>query len=306
MKLIIEDLKKILTEATERNYYNGLLFSGGLDTSILAAINPRLRCVSVSLEAKAKDIHYSRLLSDFFNLEHFHREVSVDEAIESIPEVIKILKTFDPAIPNDLTVYFGLKEAKKLGITEIATGDGSDEIFAGYSFMERIKDLAGYIERISRNMFFSSNVLAESLGLKIRQPYIDKEVVDFALGIPVNLKIHRDNGKIWGKWILRKAFEDKLPHELAWQSKRPLEIGSGMTRLRNIISSRIPDSEFKKKQKAYPVKFFNKEHLYYYEIYRKEIGEIPVPKETQRPCPGCGRGLEIDAFHCGLCGHALV
>ena len=201
MKSIIEDLKKILVRATEKEPYNGLLFSGGLDTSILAAINPRVKCVSVSLEAGAEDVHYSRLLAEFFNLEHSHREVSVDEAIESIPEIIKILKTFDPAIPNDLTAYFGLKEAKKLGITQIATGDGSDEIFAGYSFMEDIEDLAGYIERISRNMSFSSNVLAESLGLKIRQPYIGKEVVDFALKVPVDLKIRKDSGKVWGEWI---------------------------------------------------------------------------------------------------------
>lgn len=306
MKSLIEDLRKIFTEATEKEPYNGLLFSGGLDTSILAAINPRVRCVTVSLETGAKDIYYSKLLSESLNLEHFHREVSVDEAIECVPEVIRLLKTFDPAIPNDLVVYFGLREAKKLGITSIATGDGSDELFGGYSFMQDIKDLAVYIEKISRNMFFGSNVLAESLGLNLRQPYMDRDVVNFALRVPVDLKICENNEVIRGKWILRKAFEDTLPHEVAWQDKRPLEIGSGMAQLRGIITSRISDSEFEKKQKAYPVKFLNKEHLYYYEIYRREVGEIPTTKESEKSCPGCGVGMKIDAFHCKLCGNVLV
>ena len=155
-------------------------------------------------------------------------------------------------------------------------------------------------------MFFSSNALAEFLGIKIRQPYIDKKVVDFALGVPVDLKIHKDNGNVQGKWILRKTFEDKMPHEAVWQSKRPLEYGSGMTRLRDIISSKISDDEFKEKQKTYSVKFLNKEHLYYYEIYRKEVGEIPEAKKNEKPCSGCGTGLKIDAFHCKLCGHVLT
>ncbi len=302
---MILELKRKLTESVQKNRTTGLLFSGGLDSAILAKLSPNIKAITVSLESGGEDIKYAASAARFLNIEHYQKSIDTDEAIEAIPEVIKILKTFDPAIPNDLVVYFGLKFAKELGIDEVMTGDGSDEIFAGYSFMEDIKDLAGYTERVSRNMSFSSNVLAESKGLKIRQPYMDKKVVDFALGIPINFKIHRDNGTIWGKWILRKAFEDKLPHQLVWQSKRPLEIGSGMTRLRNIISSRISDSEFERKQKAYPVKFLNKEHLYYYEIYRKEVGEIPAPKETEKACPGCGAGMDVSAFHCKVCGHVL-
>ena len=303
MNEIIRDLKRLLSEAIKRNPYEGLLFSGGLDTSLLAAINPEVVGITVSLGSNAEDIYYSRSLANFLRIKHFHRKVDVDEAMSSIPEVIKILKSFDPAIPNDLVVYFGLKLAKKLGINKIATGDGSDELFAGYSFMKDIDDLEGYIQRISNNMSFSSNDIGSFFGLKIIQPFLDRKVIDFSLSIPADLKIREYNGSVWGKWILRKAFEELLPHEIIWQSKRPLEYGSGMTRLREIISSKVSDEEFEEKQRVYSVKFLNKEHLYYYEIYRKEVGEIPRLADTEKICSGCGAAMRSNAFHCKVCGY---
>lgn len=303
MNLFARDLRKIFTEAVKREPYEGLLFSGGLDTSVMAAINPGVRCVTVSLEDKAEDMHYVRLLSDFFNLKPFIRKVGIEEAIESIPAVIKILRSFDPAIPNDLAAYFGIKQAKELGIKKLATGDGSDEIFAGYSFMRDIENLEGYIRRISSDMFFSSNIIGESMDVSIRQPFIDKEIVDFALQVPIDIKIRKENGEIFGKWILRKAFQDAMPDEIAWQSKRPLEYGSGMNALREIISDRVSGEEFK--DNNYGVKFINKEHLYYYKIYKKVVGTISKPKKDEKQCPCCGTGLMLGSFHCKLCGYVL-
>jgi asparagine synthase (glutamine-hydrolysing) len=302
----IRTLRCLLSEAVRCYPYDGLLFSGGLDTSVIAALNPKVVAVTVSLEGNADDIYYSDLIAREFGFKHVHYAVGVDEALNAIPDVIRILGSFDPAIPNDLTAYFGLKKAKELGVTAIATGDASDELFAGYSFMQEIDDLEDYIRRITKTMTYSSNDIAKFFGLKIVQPFTNKDVVNFALGLPRQMKIWEENGQMWGKWIVRKAFEDILSKEVAWQNKRPLEFGSGMTRLREVITRKISDDEFKEKQQAYPVKFLNKEHLYYYEIFRKVVGTIPEPKDTEKPCPGCGMGLEIDAFHCKICGYVLM
>ncbi|MCM8823324.1 MAG: hypothetical protein NC822_01465 [Candidatus Omnitrophica bacterium] len=78
-----------------------------------------------------------------------------------------------------------------------------------------------------------------------------------------------------------------------------------MRRLREIITRKISDEEFKEKQLTYPVKFLNKEHLYYYDIYRKVVGNIPMPKQKEKTCPGCGSGLKIEAFWCKVCGYVL-
>ncbi|MCX5715114.1 MAG: asparagine synthase C-terminal domain-containing protein, partial [Candidatus Omnitrophica bacterium] len=204
-------LRYLLSEAVRRQPYDGLLFSGGLDTSVIAALNPKVVTVTISLGGDAEDIYYSNLLAKEFGFKHVHYAVDVDEALSAIPNVIRILGSFDPAIPNDLTAYFGLKKAKELGVTAIATGDASDELFGGYSFMQEIDDLEGYIRRITRTMTYSSNDIGRFLGLKIVQPFVNKKVVDFALGLPREMKIREVNGQIWGKWIVRKAFEDILP-----------------------------------------------------------------------------------------------
>jgi asparagine synthase (glutamine-hydrolysing) len=303
MKKIDKDLKNMLDEIIKRNPYQGLLFSGGLDTSILAGLNSSVIAITVSLESWSDDIPYSESLAELLKMEHYHRRVSIDEAIEAIPETIRILKSFDPAIPNDLAVYFGLKFAKKLGIDRIATGDGSDELFGGYSFMRDIDDLEGYIKRIAEKMNFSSNDIGDFFGVRIIQPFIDKDIIDFVLHIPVDLKIRRYNGKIWGKWILRKAFEGTLPEDIVWQSKRPLEYGSGMNRLRQVVSDKVSNEEFKENTTF--ISFLNKEHYYYYKIYKEVVGEIPKPKADEKECPGCGAGMKKDGFHCGVCGYVL-
>lgn len=292
-------LKKKLTEAVLRNKADAILLSGGLDSAILASCASNIKAITVRFMEYGEDKDYSLSLARFLKMKHYQIKIDIAEALDAIPEVIKILKSFDPALPNDLVVYFGLLKAKRMGIKAVMTGDGSDELFAGYSFMQDIENLESYIKRIAERMNFSSNCLGEHFGIEIKQPYLYSEIVQLALKIPTSLKIKDD----YGKWILRKAYEDTLPKDIVWQSKRPLEYGSGMTKIREIISLKVSDGEFKKKQIIYPVKFLNREHLYYYEIYRRIVGDIPVPKDGQKSCPGCKTGLEMDDFHCKICGY---
>ena len=341
---IANELKKRLKEAVQGNTAEGLLFSGGLDTSVLAVLNPNMnpapqrgasprpskrgwarvnpapcfwmprhlwrggkrggvKAITVSLESFGEDVSYAKLIAKHLKLNHYRRTVNVDEAIDAIPDVIKILKSFDPAIPNDLVVYFGLKVAKEMGIEEVMTGDGSDELFAGYNFMQKMNDLEDYIKRISQNMRFSSNCIGDFFGMNIVQPFLEKEFVNFALSINLDLKLKRYGGKSLGKWILRKAFEDILPKEIIWQDKRPLESGSGMTKIREIISSKVCDEEFERVNKSSSIKFINKEHFYYYGIYRSVVGEIPKPNDGEKKCTSCGAGMDPRAFHCKVCGY---
>ena len=219
---MVNKLKQKLILSVQRNSAEGMLFSGGLDTSILALLSHEAVAINVSLEDYAPDLKFAKILEKFLHLKVYYQTIKIEEAISVIPEVIKILKSFDPAIPNDITVYFGLKFAKKLGLKSIMTGDGSDELLGGYDFMKEIKNLDNYIKRISKNMYFSSNKLGNFFGIEIKQPYMDKQFVNFALSIDKNFKIRKEKNKIFGKWILRKAFENSLPDDVIWQNKRPL------------------------------------------------------------------------------------
>jgi len=301
---LIESLRENLKKAVEKNKVEGLLFSGGIDSSILAFLCPTAEAITVCLEHSGEDLNYAKRLASYLNIKHHCFLISVEEALNAIPRVIGILKTFDPAIPNDITVYFGLKFAKEKGMRSVMTGDGSDELFAGYSYMQSIRDLDGYIRKISSSLFFTSNVFSNFFKIDIIQPYLQREFVNFSLEIPVEFKIREDKGKLVGKWILRRAFENFLPEDIIWQNKRPLEQGSGTVKLRKIINSKISDDEFDKAKKDLPVRFINKEHFYYYKIYREKIGEIPSPLPDEDVCPGCGAGIKKGSFHCRVCGWA--
>ena len=313
---IIPQLKEKLEKAVVSCRARAMLFSGGLDTSILLSLKSDIKPINVSLESYGRDYRYAKAVVENLKISQlYHKTVKVDEAIDSIPAVIRILKSFDPAIPNDLVVYFGLRLAKEMGFSEVMTGDGADELFGGYDFMNPSRGTSGpvknmqaldsYIKRIARSMSFSSNELGRFFNIVIEQPYLQKELIDFALSVPVEIKIKEEKGKVHGKWVLRKTFEDSLPREILWQDKRPLESGSGMSKLREIIASRISDEEFRQKSESYSVKFINKEHLYFYEVYRREVGEIPRPRNNQKRCPGCGAGMELRSSHCKVCGHVL-
>lgn len=291
-------LRELLIDIVNNNPAEGILFSGGLDTSVLAACKPHLKAITVSLESRAQDLPYAKMVVSALGMEQTILEVGIDEAIAAIPEVIKITKSFDPALPNDLAVYFGLKKAKELGIKNILTGDASDELFGGYSFMREIKGLNAYIRRISQNMSFSSNRIADSLGLKIIQPFVDPRIRELALLIEPGAKIRQGHGK----WILRKAFEGMLPNQAIWQSKRPAEYGSGFTELRRIISDKVSDTEFAENSDG--ISFINREHRYYYRVYKNIFGRPQGAKEKETACPSCGVSLGNNIFHCRVCGWA--
>ena len=302
MQVLIREIRKKLTRAVNESEAEGLLLSGGLDSSILAALAPGVSAFTVTLAPHGEDGEYAKILSRALQINLYHRMISIDEAVDSIPAIIRILKSFDPAMPNDIATYFGLKLAKEKRAKRVMTGDGSDELFAGYSFMFDLPDLESYIRGLKNKMCFSSNILGQKLGVEIKQPFLTDEMIELALNIPKDFKIRVEGEKRWGKWILRKAFGDVLPPKIIWQDKRPLEYGSGTRRLRRIISERICDEEFAEKRRLYPVRFMSKEHLFYYEIYRKVVGEIPAPEKGETSCSGCGAGIEKEANHCRICG----
>jgi asparagine synthase (glutamine-hydrolysing) len=299
---ICAELRARLSNAVGRNQAEGLLLSGGLDSSILAALSPGVKALTVALEgAYTPDIAHGAIAATAVGLEHHQSTFSAEEAMATIPVVIKMLKTFDLALPNDIAIYFGLRLAEEYGIKSVMSGDGADELFAGYSYMQVLDNVSldGYIRWLAKRMSFSSSTLSKGLGLEIKQPYLDGEFIAFALEVEPHWKRVTEEGRTWGKWILRKAFESYLPQQLIWREKAPIEYGSGTTELRKLLSNKVSDFEAKKRK--YEIKFINKEHLFYYEVYREVVGEVPLAKEGEERCPCCGAAMPQPG-HCPTCG----
>ena len=301
MEDTLKELRSRLEEAVERNTAQGILLSGGLDTSILALLSPGAIGLNMRLNGYGEDLKYAEMLAEKLGLELYPKSISVNEALATIPEVIKILGSFDPALPNDLAVYLGLRLAREKGIESVITGDGADELFAGYSYMFDL-DLKEYLPRLSEKMRFSSNRLGAHLGVEVKQPFLDGDFIDFALSISPELKVREHRGARCGKWVLREAFAPLLPEEIIWQTKRPIEVGSGFSRLHKIIGARISDEELAEAEATFSVKFLSKDHLFYYRTYRQVVGEIPPPRPGEAGCPGCGTGIAPQSSHCRVCG----
>jgi asparagine synthase (glutamine-hydrolysing) len=294
-----EQLRSKLKEAVERSRADGILLSGGLDTSILAFVARPGVGFTVALKGSlASDLSYSEKISKLLGIQHKKMEFTTEEALATLPEVIGILKTFDLALPNDLSIYFALKLAKGSGISSVMTGDGADELFAGYSYMAELppEDLERYIRRLSQNWHFSSGYLGKALGIEIKQPFLDEDFVRFALEISPELKV-KDGV---GKYILRKSFEDLLPAEIVWRGKEAIEYGSGSAKLHEVINSMVTDEEFQSARKEVDIKFINKEHFFYWHIYNEVVGEIPKAKSSEISCPCCG--ARMGKYHCRTCG----
>jgi len=296
---ICEELRGKFREAVEKNRVDGILLSGGLDSSILAFIARPSTCFTVALrDYPASDLSYSEKISRFLGIQHKKVEFTTEEALATLPEVVGILETFDPALPNDLSIYYALKFARENRISCVMTGDGSDELFAGYSYMTELpaEDLDRYITRLSQNWHFSANELGRALGVEIKQPFLDEDFIRFALEIKPELKV-KDGV---GKYILRKSYEDLIPAEIVWRKKEPIEYGSGSAKLHEITNNMVTDEEFQLARKKVDIKFINKEHFFYWTIYNEVVGEIPRARDYEIVCPCCGAGM--GTYHCPICG----
>lgn len=312
---ICSDIRRLLDQAVRKSLTGnkiGILLSGGLDTSIVAAIShkyARPSTYTVALEgAPAPDIEYSTLIANKLGFAHKIHYLDEAEVNELITPVVKVLRTFDPMeIRNSLTIFAGMRVAKEDGIEIILTGDGSDELMAGYSFLFNLKKekLDLELQKLWEAMSFSTIPLAESLGMVAKIPFLDPDFKSYAMSLDSKYKIGVKDGQAYGKWILRKAYEDMLPQEITWRTKTPIEYGSGTTTLPQLFASRISDAEFNEKKSYYMEKdrvtIRDKEHLAYYEVFRSVIG-APRHAGHGKACPQCNSEAPERSNFCRICG----
>jgi len=313
LTILCNRVVKLLDESVERNLTDGILLSGGLDTSILAYLaskRVKLKAFTAALRnVPASDIKCAMLVANRLGLKHFVHNFGEEELYEAIRVIVKTMDSFDPMeIRNSITIYIGLKKVKEEGINTVVTGDGCDELFAGYSFLHGLEkeQLSLELQKLWSVMSFSAVRLAEILRVEVKLPYLDPEFKKFAMELDPRLKIRSERGQTWGKWILRKAFENILPEEIAWRSKTPIEVGSGTATLPSFFNSIIPDAEFSEKRSEYldedKVILRDKEQLFYYEIYRSAVG-VPHPTDPRgKVCPCCNSNMPEVSTYCRRCG----
>ena len=248
-------------------------------------------------------------MAKILNFKHTIYKFDENALYNTLPIVIKTLRSFDPMeIRNSIVIYLGLQVAKESGVHAVMTGDGSDELFAGYSFLFDLqKDrLQEELKKLWSVMTFSSIPLAKELGMKPILPFLDPKFKKFACNINAAYKIRPENGKIYGKWILRKAYEEILPRQIIWRDKVPIEAGAGTAVLPVFFNQLISDTDFQQMKEFFlredRVTIRDKEQLFYYEIFRKVVG-IPHPvNDNGKLCPCCHSDVTNHSNFCRICG----
>jgi len=310
---LCSEIRLVLRGAVEKNLGEGLLLSGGLDTSVVASIatrdtSPKTFTVAFR-EVDAPDLRYAELVAKHLGLRHNVHRFSREELFEALNDCIKVMRTFDPVeIRNDVAIYIGLRFARENNIKSIMTGDGCDELFAGYSFFLNYDEdrLKLELEKIQREMRFASVMLAEHLGMNAKLPFLDSDVKSFAIKLDPQYLVRFDRRQKWGKWLVRKAFEGILPEEIVWREKTPIEYGTGTTVLPSIFDREISQKEFELEKirllKDDRVAVQSKEQLFYYRIYRSVIGVPYMGNIGGRSCPRCNSNVSQEASYCPTCG----
>lgn len=311
MQDLINQTYQVLENAVSECTAKYLCLSGGLDSTILAYFLKDKQANALTIISKdfvANDLTYCQLAAQKFELPLKIKMCETPEIYDAVEETIKILKNFnDIEIRNNVVMYLALTEIKKSGFDKAITGDGADEIFAGYNFLmqKNKEELERDLQRIAKIMHFSSQKIGDSLGMKVESPFCNKKVIEFAKTLPVDLLVRQENEKKFGKWILRKTFEDKIPKSIAWRAKSPMQDGAGTQGLTKFFDITIPDNVFSEKTKKIKendgITIRSKESLQYYEVFRKNF-ETPRSDDSGIKCPDCNYKVDENLRFCRMCG----
>ena len=287
-----------------------IALSGGLDSSILAHLRKDQKPQAITIITKdflGTDLTFAQIVAKHTRLNLSLMQVTMEEVLDSINETIKILDNFnDIEIRNSIVPPLYLSSLKKKGVDSVITGDGADEIFAGYNFLLKKSNdkLDDELERIKKIMHFPSKDIAKSLNMKVENPFLNENVIKFSDSIPISRKINVKENKKFGKWILRETFEKDLPKNIIWREKSPMQDGSGTNNLTGLFNTIITDEIFSQKKTKIleedGVYIRTKESLHYYECFRKSSS---VKKSSSdRKCPDCDYEINLNSRFCRMCG----
>ncbi|MDI6784395.1 MAG: asparagine synthase-related protein [bacterium] len=261
--------------------YMGSWLSGGLDSSALAALARPLAkkfyTFSVGLPG-APDLEYARVVADFIQSEHLESIVSFEEILAVLPKVIYHLESFDALLVRSSILNYLVAQLASDYVPTVFSGEGGDELFAGYEYLKSIPqnkladELIDIANRLHNTALQRVDRCSSAQGTVAYLCFLAPEVVDYALRIPIEYKLH--NGV--EKWILRRAMDGKLPDRVLNRPKAKFWEGAGVGEiLARYADKKITDDDFKR-ERILPNRWLlnTKEELMYYRIFREHFGEL--------------------------------
>jgi asparagine synthase (glutamine-hydrolysing) len=299
-KSSVKELRRALEEAVERQLMSdvpyGVLLSGGLDSSITAAVAkkysakrvetaglkdawwPQLHSFAVGLEG-SPDLAAAQKVADHIGSIHHNFTFTVQEGLDAVRDVIYHIETYDiTTIRASTPMYLMARKIKSMGVKMVLSGEGADEIFGGYLYFHKAPDAKEFHEETVRKLSMLSkydclraNKSLAAWGVEGRVPFLDKEFIDVAMRLNPQDKMCKD-GRM-EKHILREAFEDYLPAEVAWRQKEQFSDGVGYSwidTLREVAEKEVSDTQMENARFRFPINTpVTKEGYYYRSIFQE-------------------------------------
>lgn len=283
----------------------GVLLSGGLDSSVIAALAarhaerrvedneqspawwPRLHSFAVGLEG-SPDLAAAQKVADHIGTVHHGFTYTLQEGLDALEEVIAHLETYDVTTIRAATpMYLMARKIRAMGIKMVLSGEGADEIFGGYLYFHKAPDAKEFhaetVRKVSRLHMYDclrANKAMSAWGVEARVPFLDRDFMDYAMSINPADKMIGEGGM--EKQVVREAFEELLPFEVAWRQKEQFSDGVGygwIDALRDNADERVSDAQMASAARRFPHNTPDTKEAYYYRTVFEQ--HFPLPSAAQ-------------------------
>ncbi len=315
VEVSLQELREAFEAAVHRQLMTdvpyGVLLSGGLDSSLVAAVAaryarhriedgdqteawwPRLHSFAIGLKG-SPDLAAAKIAAEMLGTVHHGFEYTFEEGLDALPEVIRHIETYDVTTIRASTPMFLLaRRIKAMGVKMVLSGEGSDEVFGGYLYFHKAPNAREFHEELVRKLdalnnfdCLRANKSMMSWGVEPRVPFLDREFLDVAMRMDAKSKmIDKAGGGVqrMEKGILRAAFKGYLPEEILWRQKEQFSDGVGygwIDGLKAHAEAQVSDRELAAAGKRFPVNAPQTKEAYYYRMLFERFFPTPAAAET--------------------------
>ena len=268
----------------------GVLLSGGLDSSLVAACAarfarrrieaddaseawwPRLHSFAIGLDG-SPDLAAAEVAAAGVGTVHHGFRFTFDEGLDALPEVIRHIETYDvTTIRASTPMYLLARRIKAMGVKMVLSGEGSDEVFGGYLYFHKAPSAGEFHDETVRKLdalhlydCLRANKAMMAWGVEPRVPFLDLEFLDVAMKMDAAAKM-AGSGRM-EKTILREAFDGYLPDSILWRQKEQFSDGVGygwIDGLKACAASQVSDADFAAATERFPINPPQTKEAYYY------------------------------------------
>ena len=322
----VDTIRDALKDSVRRQLMSdvpyGVLLSGGLDSSVISAIAekfsehriednsqtraywPRLHSFAVGLKG-APDLAKAKLVADHIGTVHHEINYTIQEGLDAIRDVIYFIETYDVTTVRASTpMYLLARVIKSMGIKMVLSGEGADEVFGGYLYFHKAPSAKAFheetVRKLSKLHYYDclrANKSLSAWGVEGRVPFLDKEFLDVAMRTNPDAKMCP--GSTIEKKIVREAFADMLPAEIAWRQKEQFSDGVGYSwidTLKKITSEAVSDEQMAHAAERFPINPpLNKEEYYYRSIFAEYFpSESAARSVNQEASVACSTAIALE------------